>query len=259
MAFNNGLSTAVALADQSGESDRFGSCWVVLGREYWTVAPSEARREVQGTPALPTNRHGDRRVHCAGHSTFKPQVEYAQMGLAQRLPVCAASRSIQVLALSGEKKSDRNTQIGLYFCFFNGWFAWCKPVKSLTLQEPFMAKKITAASSSNIALSTKRPEDLLHGDEIEALFDQNRPGFITVLGKFTVTPTLYQLTASLLDELDSHLIFGVEYSTQELIGDLWWNYFGPEDFREFELCVKHFATHPKATLKDLHNGTFKLV
>lgn len=119
-----------------------------------------------------------------------------------------------------------------------------------------MKKTTSAATSSKTQPGKKRPEDALHAKEIVTLFNSGDPGMITVLGKFEVTPMLYELVASQLDIIDKHLIKGVEYTPLELIGDMWWCTFGEDGEREFELCIKHFAAHPDATLIDLKNGMF---
>jgi len=67
---------------------------------------------------------------------------------------------------------------------------------------------------------------------------------------------LYELVAHQIDAICRNLVHGTEYSPAELIGDEYWSNFGPEGEREMELCIKHFAAHPEATLLDLRNGAF---
>lgn len=119
-----------------------------------------------------------------------------------------------------------------------------------------MTKTRSIASNGKTPPVNKRPEDALHANEIATLFNLGDPGMITVLGKFEVSPMLYHLVASQLDIIDKHLIKGVEYTPLELIGDRWWCMFGEDGERELELCIKHFAAHPNATLFDLKTGTF---
>jgi hypothetical protein len=124
-----------------------------------------------------------------------------------------------------------------------------------------MTKKHIATSSQNKTMSfDERVQNALHADEIDALYDELAPGqdagMVTVLNKYQVTPMLYTLVAKQLDSIALNLMNGIEYSPADLIGDGNWTEFDPEWRRELELCIKHFAAHPKATLKDLRNGNF---
>lgn len=94
-----------------------------------------------------------------------------------------------------------------------------------------------------------------HAD-IEVLFEEQRPGLITVLKKFRVTPMLYQLVAAQLDAIHLNLIVGIEYTPAELMGDADWFQFGHDGQREMELCIKHFAAQKNSKLKDTTRGTF---
>lgn len=114
------------------------------------------------------------------------------------------------------------------------------------------------AKSSKAPPVNKRPEDMLDAEEISALFRQSEPGMITVLGKFEVTPMIYASVAQQLDSIFWTLVSDEEYSPAELIGDKDWSCFGPDGRRAMELCIKHFAAHPEATLIDLKNGMFAL-
>jgi hypothetical protein len=96
----------------------------------------------------------------------------------------------------------------------------------------------------------------LRADEIENLFQQQEPVMVTVLGKFQVTPMLYQLVAGQLESIELNLIEGVEYTPKELIGDADWFSFDREGHREMELCIKHFAANEKSSLIDTRTGTF---
>lgn len=98
--------------------------------------------------------------------------------------------------------------------------------------------------------------DALCADELECLFQEKEPGLITVLGKFRVTPMLYQLVAAQLEGIDQNLMVNVEYTAAELMGDEVWSTFGPKGQREMVLCLKQFALNERCALIDTGTGTF---
>lgn len=128
-----------------------------------------------------------------------------------------------------------------------------------------MSKKTKIVTLTNGDMSfLERVQNALHSDEIEALYDELEPGqrqaaeMVIVLNKFQVTPMLYSMVAKQLETIANNLLKDIEYSPGELMGDDCWTTFGSEGRREMDLCIKHFATHPNAVLKDTHRGTFKL-
>lgn len=114
-------------------------------------------------------------------------------------------------------------------------------------------------SSNGIEQSyEERVSNALHEDEIHSLFKEQEPGMVTVLNIYQVTPMLYSLVAGQLDAISNNLMADIKYSPAELIGDEYWSMFGAGGQREMELCIKHFAAHPKSHLRDNLNGTFRL-
>ncbi len=96
--------------------------------------------------------------------------------------------------------------------------------------------------------------------EIRALLDAHLSpgGFIQVLGKFMVTPMLYEYTAHQLSSISLHLIPGVEYTARDLVGETCWaEGDGSSGWRrEIELSLHHFAANPDSPITDLKNGKF---
>jgi hypothetical protein len=122
-----------------------------------------------------------------------------------------------------------------------------------------MTKKTKKVAVGSNAMSyEERFENAVHADEINALFDEQEPGLVTVLKKFRVTPMLYVLVAGQIDSITRNLIDGIEYSPADLIGDEYWSQFDKEGQREMALCVKHFAVNSRSTLTDTETGTFML-
>ncbi len=84
-------------------------------------------------------------------------------------------------------------------------------------------------------------------------------GLCTVLDKFQVTPMLFYLVGTRLEDIRCNLVTGETYRPQELIGDEWWVPFDGAWKREIELCLKHFAMRPDFELRDTERGTFEYV
>jgi hypothetical protein len=119
-----------------------------------------------------------------------------------------------------------------------------------------MKKATIVATGSKTQSVKKRPEDALHACEIATLFNPGDAGLVTVLGKYAVTPMLYELVAHQLDAIERNLLHDVEYTPAELMGDEYWSDFDSAGQREMELCIKHFAAHPDAILRDTLKGNF---
>ena len=80
-----------------------------------------------------------------------------------------------------------------------------------------------------------------------------------VLEKYQVTPMLFHLVGTRLEDIRCNLVTGETYRPQELIGDEWWVPFDGAWKREIELCLKHFAMRPDFELRDTERGTFEYV
>ena len=80
-----------------------------------------------------------------------------------------------------------------------------------------------------------------------------------VLDKFQVTPMLFHLTGSCLENIQRNLIEGEMYTPSELVGDENWGPYDGAFKREIELCLKHFANYPDFGLRATERGTFECV
>ena len=90
-------------------------------------------------------------------------------------------------------------------------------------------------------------------------YDASPHDLCTVLGKFRVTPMLFRLTGSCLENIQRNLIDGEMYTPSELVGDENWGPWGGPWKREIELCLKHFAAYPEFGLRATGCGNFECV
>lgn len=106
----------------------------------------------------------------------------------------------------------------------------------------------------------KRIQNTCEPTEISALLDAciSKGPFIQVLGKFMVTPMLYEYTAHQLSSISLHLIPGVEYTARDLVGEECWaeGRGSLSWYCEIELSLHHFAANPASPITDLKNGKF---
>lgn len=119
-----------------------------------------------------------------------------------------------------------------------------------------MSKK----SGNATPVATAKPE--LIAPEEAAFFekhDRSPNGLCSVLDKFQVTPMLFHLVGSRLEDIRYNLVTGETYTPQELIGDQWWTPFNGAWRRELELCVQHFARNKHFGLRDTGSNTFEYV
>ena len=82
-------------------------------------------------------------------------------------------------------------------------------------------------------------------------------GLCIVLKKFQVTPMLFHLGGSALEDCKNNLIKGETYTAQELVGDENWLSFDGPWRHEIVLCIRHFATFPNFNLRFNEYGEFE--
>ena len=113
-------------------------------------------------------------------------------------------------------------------------------------------KATTSTPSTEEAFETL-PETL-------AFFEKYRGsvhGFCIVLEKFQVTPMLFHLVGTTLENGNRNLIKGEIYTAQELVGDQHWLPFDGWWRHDIVLCIRHFATFPNFNLRFNEHGVFE--
>ncbi len=88
-------------------------------------------------------------------------------------------------------------------------------------------------------------------------YDRSPNDLCIVLDKFQVTPMMFHLVGTTLEDGNRNLIKGETYTAQELVGDQHWLPFDGEWKHEIELCLRHFATFPNFNLHYNEHGVFE--